>query len=368
MDIGAFTRQFDLPLLLVQLFFLFFLALVYYLRQEDKREGYPLVSDRADRTGGRIESVGYPPMPEPKAFIQPHGRPTVYAPRYEDLPPIKATNLRNGIGMPIDPIGDPLASGTGAASWLPKIDEPDLGWEGDPVFQPLRAADGFHVMKGDPDPRGFSVFGMDGERAGTVVDIWVDKGEHHARFLEVALDAPLVEARRPSADEDGLSAPPDDGRRVEVVDEPVETDGGVVRIRSIRPVPQDETRRVEIVDEPVETDGGTVEIRSIRPVPPGTPAPVAEPEPRPDYGDRSRYADAARVPAPGGRVLLPTEFASVNGRKGVVRSAAISARQFADIPGRKADTILTAREEQRIRGYFGGGLLWNTTGRLGPLL
>ena len=43
-------------------FWAFFLGLVYYLRREDKREGYPLESDRTDRTD-RVTVQGWPGMP-----------------------------------------------------------------------------------------------------------------------------------------------------------------------------------------------------------------------------------------------------------------------------------------------------------------
>lgn len=287
MQIGGFTQQFDLPLLLVDLFFVFFLCLVYYLRQEDKREGYPLVSHRTRRSGGRVKVVGFPPMPKPKAFIQPHGKPTVYAPAEEHLPPIHATNLGNPNGMPIEPIGDPLLSGTGAAAWVPKSDEPELSHDGKPLFVPLRAAPQFRVMKGDADPRGFEVLGLDKAVAGQVVDIWLDKSEHYARFFEVELAPSLAETR---ARKNAAEAP----------------------------------------------------------------------------GDKP--ADDHAPPPLGARILLPAEFASVNGRARTVRTAAIPADRFAQVPGRKKDATLTALEEQRIRAYFGGGWLWATPARMGPVL
>ena len=52
---ASFTGTFDLAELAFYVFVLFFLGLVYYLRREDKREGYPLETDRKD--GGRRVKV-----------------------------------------------------------------------------------------------------------------------------------------------------------------------------------------------------------------------------------------------------------------------------------------------------------------------
>ncbi|MCA9736225.1 MAG: hypothetical protein R3E98_14035 [Gemmatimonadota bacterium] len=52
----------DTPTILMYLFWAFFAGLIVYLRREDKREGYPLESDR---TGITVE--GFPRTPEPNA-------------------------------------------------------------------------------------------------------------------------------------------------------------------------------------------------------------------------------------------------------------------------------------------------------------
>lgn len=51
----------DTPTVLIYLFWIFFFGLIVYLRREDKREGYPLESDRQN-----IRVQGWPSMPEPK--------------------------------------------------------------------------------------------------------------------------------------------------------------------------------------------------------------------------------------------------------------------------------------------------------------
>ncbi len=52
----------DTPTVLIYLFWFFFFGLVVYLRREDKREGYPLESDRQN-----VTVQGWPAMPAPKA-------------------------------------------------------------------------------------------------------------------------------------------------------------------------------------------------------------------------------------------------------------------------------------------------------------
>ena len=56
----------DIAQLVLYAFWLFFLGLVYYLRREDKREGYPLESAR-----GPVQ--GWPASPGPKAFVPREG-------------------------------------------------------------------------------------------------------------------------------------------------------------------------------------------------------------------------------------------------------------------------------------------------------
>ena len=48
------TPGIDVALLVFYAFVLFFICLVFYLRREDRREGYPLEDDAT----GRIESLG----------------------------------------------------------------------------------------------------------------------------------------------------------------------------------------------------------------------------------------------------------------------------------------------------------------------
>jgi photosynthetic reaction center H subunit len=62
------TENLDFALISVWLFFLFFFFLIVYLRREDKREGYPLASDRSQQ----VTVQGWPAMPPPKFYQHAH--------------------------------------------------------------------------------------------------------------------------------------------------------------------------------------------------------------------------------------------------------------------------------------------------------
>jgi photosynthetic reaction center H subunit len=62
-----FTQYIDVTQMVLYAFWVGFFGLMLYLRREDKREGYPLVTkDPAVRT------EGFPGYPGPKEFIPPH--------------------------------------------------------------------------------------------------------------------------------------------------------------------------------------------------------------------------------------------------------------------------------------------------------
>jgi photosynthetic reaction center H subunit len=71
MPIGAITNYIDVAQLVLYVFWFFFFALVFWIRREDKREGYPAESLRV---GGTTMMEGFPPMPAPKTFKMPHRR------------------------------------------------------------------------------------------------------------------------------------------------------------------------------------------------------------------------------------------------------------------------------------------------------
>ena len=59
------TSYIDFAQLSLYAFWLFFAGLIWYLRREDKREGYPLESDRR-----KVKVQGWPPIPPEKFFYR----------------------------------------------------------------------------------------------------------------------------------------------------------------------------------------------------------------------------------------------------------------------------------------------------------
>ena len=185
MQTGALTGYIDVAQIVLYAFWIFFAGLIIYLRREDKREGYPLESDRTDRSGGRIKVQGFPAMPSPKSFKLAHGG-VAYAPDTgKDLRSINASPVAPWPGAPLQPTGNPMLDGVGPASYVKRADHPDLTVDGLPKIVPMRVAADFSIAQGDPDVRGFTVYGGDRQAAGVVTDAWVDQSEVIIRFLEV---------------------------------------------------------------------------------------------------------------------------------------------------------------------------------------
>ncbi len=179
MQTGAITGYIDVAQLVLYAFWIFFAGLIVYLHRENKREGYPLESDRSRA----IAVQGWPAVPEPKTFRLANGD-TVQAPndRRDNQPPLHEGVWR---GAPLEPTGDPLLAGVGPGSWADRADVADMTYEGLPKIVPLRAAPDFGVAHQDVDPRGLPVLGDDGVEGGRVVDLWVDRSEMLFRYLEL---------------------------------------------------------------------------------------------------------------------------------------------------------------------------------------
>jgi photosynthetic reaction center H subunit len=82
-----------------------------------------------------------------------------------------------------------------------------------------------------------------------------------------------------------------------------------------------------------------------------------------------RYLEVELDPALGvGRVLLPMPFVELNRRLGEIHVAALLGSNFAEVPRLRNPNQVTLREEDRISAYYGGGMLYATPARLGPVL
>jgi photosynthetic reaction center H subunit len=209
MPTGAITNYLDVAQLVLYAFWIFFAGLIYYLHQENKREGYPLESDRS---GGRIDVQGFPRIPEPKTFLLAHGGTSTVPNRKADQRPVKAAPVAGFPGAPLEPTGDPMLDGVGPAAYAERADTPDLTFDGAPKIVPLRVAADHYLESRDPDPRGMQVIAGDGEIAGTVRDAWVDRSEALIRYLEVEVAG---------------------GRRVLLPMNFARVGGGTVRVQSI---------------------------------------------------------------------------------------------------------------------------------------
>jgi photosynthetic reaction center H subunit len=251
---GAFTSYFDVAQLVLYMFWVFFFALCWWLARENRREGYPLESDRGSH-------AGWIPMPPSKTYRLADGR-EMHAPhdRRSTLP-LNAQPLHGHGGSAFQPLGNPMLAGVGPGSWTERHDEPERDFEGHVKIRPLALVDGFDVDPKDPDPRGMTVFDARGAAAGTVRDLWLDVPECQFRYLEV--EVPLA-------------------------------------------------------------SGGT------------------------------------RL------VLCPIPFARIT-RAGV-KVHALLAPQFAEVPATRAPDRISLREEDRITGYYGGGLLYAEPRRAEALL
>ena len=149
MESGALTESIDVAQVVLYVFWIFFAGLILYLRKEDKREGYPLVSDRSDH----ILVQGFPAMPEPKAFALAEGG-HYYAPHDESDPrPIAARPIASFPGAPLAPTGDGMAAGVGPGSVAIRPDRPETLVSGEPRVRPLAFARDFDVAPGRRDPR-----------------------------------------------------------------------------------------------------------------------------------------------------------------------------------------------------------------------
>ena len=182
---GAITSYIDVAQIALYVFWLFFAGLIYYLRVEDKREGFPMVTEKP----GELRE-GFPPIPKPKTFLLPHGGYTTAPREHEEEPKFDAVPVFAFPGSPLQPLGNPMLAGAGPASWALRAEVPDRMTEtGENRVVPLRVATDHYLDAESPDPRSMVAVGADGVSGGVVSDIWIDRAEAAIRYLEVTLVA-----------------------------------------------------------------------------------------------------------------------------------------------------------------------------------
>jgi photosynthetic reaction center H subunit len=179
MKLGQIMGIFDVAQLTLYVFLIFFIGLMFYLRREDRREGYPLFSEPSNT----YRPEGFMFIPPPKVFKLPHGG-TTTAPNKPDERPFRAEKTGGFPGASWSPTGDPMLAAVGPGSYAERSNQPDMTHEGQAKIVPMRVATGYAVADKDPDPRGMLLIGADKGEAGTITDIWVDRSECIIRYLE----------------------------------------------------------------------------------------------------------------------------------------------------------------------------------------
>jgi photosynthetic reaction center H subunit len=165
-------------------FFLFFIGLVIYLRQEDRREGYPKEYDDSGRV---YNSDGPATMPRTKRFRLPFDRGIAVTPRRGEEPAVAMRRVDRFSGAPYTPVGDPLIDGIGPAAYAMRAPWPDLDMEGRLRIVPIGADHHFAIAAQDPALVGMPVTGADNRLAGVVTDVWIDRSDRMIRYLDVQL-------------------------------------------------------------------------------------------------------------------------------------------------------------------------------------
>ncbi len=176
-----FFGNFDLALVSLYIFWIFFAGLIYYIQRENMREGYPLENEDGSPANSLL------PIPEPKTFELFHGgqrKAPDFAAEGRDLALERSTEAG---GFPFEPTGNPMADGVGPASYAMRQDAPELDAHGHAKIQPMAVAGDFAVAAGR-DPRGLPVVANDRRSPGKISDMWVDVPEQLVRYLEVTLE------------------------------------------------------------------------------------------------------------------------------------------------------------------------------------
>jgi photosynthetic reaction center H subunit len=180
---GALTEYIDVAQVTLYAFWVFFAGLIFYLRREDKREGYPLQYEDA----GRHSGWGFPVPPEEKTYLLRNGHTATLPNHKNDRPDVAIAPIGLWPSFPYVPTGNPMLDGVGPGSYANREDVPELTMDDLPAIVPLRASPSIFVEPSEPDPRGMPVIGADRVTGGVVSEIWVDRAEMLIRYLEVEL-------------------------------------------------------------------------------------------------------------------------------------------------------------------------------------
>ncbi len=186
MERGQITGYIDVAQVTLYAFWIFFAGVVFYLRREDRREGYPLEAEAY----GRLKSPDPVLIPTPKTFNLLSGE-TKHAPQrnIEYQSGIPSRKLEPWPGAPYIRTEDNLTAGVGPGSYCVRDDAHDHTWDGKHRIVPLRADKEFVVHEDGINPIGQPVLGADRQVAGTVKDLWFDRGESLVRYYEVDIGA-----------------------------------------------------------------------------------------------------------------------------------------------------------------------------------
>jgi photosynthetic reaction center H subunit len=175
----ALTSSIDVAQVAMYVFWIFFVALIFWIRREDRREGYPLEFDNP----ARVAPVGPIMMASPKTF---HGHDgDTHAPNLErDTRPIPAERSSEMPGSAYIPTGEALQNNIGAAAYAQRKDTVEHTIDGKDLVVPMRVAPEASVL-GGADPRGFTLIAGDKKPVGPIVDVWFDRADVLVRYLEV---------------------------------------------------------------------------------------------------------------------------------------------------------------------------------------
>lgn len=178
---GEITSYFDVAQVAIWLFWILFTVLIFWIRREDRREGYPLFSEPSNT----FKSDDFFFIPPPKVFRLPGGGVAKAPSGTPDRREPNATKVAPWPGAPLEPRGDPMLANVGPGSYAERANVPDHMLDGRPKIVPLRVAKNFACEERDGNPTGYRVIGADGGDGGAITDVWVDQSETIIRYLEM---------------------------------------------------------------------------------------------------------------------------------------------------------------------------------------